>query len=209
MRRPFSAAGLLVLCTAILGTTLFQEQVAQAAQLLKVKVMNTSVDPVPVSPQAADPVSVSLQAPTLRAFAQTINGADGPVEIPTGVVVTDVVVSSGDPDCTVVSIGNIETPGGAAPLPLSYADARRANGAARARHPRPASLGAVSFSRPLPSGRSVARGLALNADELTARSDSLRTACLNVARPSWPVPSERSPLCLCACFFGRHLSEWA
>ena len=45
---------LLVLCSAVLGATVFREQVAQAAQaILPVKVVNTSTEPVPVTAPTA------------------------------------------------------------------------------------------------------------------------------------------------------------
>ena len=50
MWKASSAAALLVLFSALLGATLFREQVAQAAQaILPVRVMNTAAEPVPVT----------------------------------------------------------------------------------------------------------------------------------------------------------------
>jgi len=65
---------------------------------------------------AAQPVPVSVHAPTLRASAEIVSGSGGATEIPAGVVVTDFVFSSGDPDCTNYSIGFIENPHGAGHL---------------------------------------------------------------------------------------------
>jgi hypothetical protein len=52
MWKAFTSAALLVLCSAVLGATVFREQLAQAAQaILPVKVTNTSAEPVPVTSQ--------------------------------------------------------------------------------------------------------------------------------------------------------------
>src|SRR5215213_11229833 len=52
MRRYAVAAVLLVLCSMVLGPTLFREQVAQAAAaILPVKVVNTAAEAVPVAQQ--------------------------------------------------------------------------------------------------------------------------------------------------------------
>jgi hypothetical protein len=63
------------------------------------------------------PVPVSVPAPKLHASAEGVTGTD-PVTLPPGIVFTDFVFSSGDPDCTVVQIGLFPNPGGAAPLTL-------------------------------------------------------------------------------------------
>jgi hypothetical protein len=50
MRRALASVLLLLVCSAVLGATVFREQVAEAAQaILPVRVVNTSADPVPVS----------------------------------------------------------------------------------------------------------------------------------------------------------------
>ena len=58
-------------------------------------------------------VPVSLPAPTLHANAEIVSGADV-VQVPVGVVVTDLVVTSLDPGCTSsASVGLIDNPHGA------------------------------------------------------------------------------------------------
>jgi hypothetical protein len=60
MRRAVLAGVLLVLCSLVLGATVFREQVAQAAQaILPVKVVNDSSEPVPVSQQGTANVNVT------------------------------------------------------------------------------------------------------------------------------------------------------
>jgi hypothetical protein len=119
MRRALIAAFFVLFASFILGATVFREEVSQAAQgILPVRVVNTSAEPVPVS-LPAGPVAVSMSAPEMHASSELLSflGSDL-VTVPAGIVVTDVVVSSEDPDCTGVEIGLFNNPGGTAPFVL-------------------------------------------------------------------------------------------
>jgi len=108
MRKTSMAIALVLTCSALLGITVFREQVAHAAQaILPVKIMNTSAEPVPV-----------LQAaPTRHAYADVVTGSEA-VFVSAGVVLTDLVVASKDPDCTHATIGLFPNEHGAATLSL-------------------------------------------------------------------------------------------
>ena len=106
MRKGLLGAALLVTCSILLGATIFREQAVQAVQsaqaILNVRVVNTELQAVPVS----------VRARTLRASADLISGTR--VTVPPGTVLTDVVMSSGDPDCMLFSVDSFENPGGRA-----------------------------------------------------------------------------------------------
>jgi hypothetical protein len=66
---------------------------------------------------ADNPVPVTLPIRTLQASAITISGSSS-ITVPAGVVLTDLVMTTGDADCTSVSIGLIDNPIGAGNLDL-------------------------------------------------------------------------------------------
>lgn len=76
MRRVVLTSVLLLLCSAVLGATVFREQVAQAAQaILPVKVVNTTAEAVPVSQQGVVDVNVRNGSLTISEGETTPLGA--------------------------------------------------------------------------------------------------------------------------------------
>jgi hypothetical protein len=60
MRRVLVLSVLLVLCSAVLGATVFREQIAQAAQnIMPVRVVNTAAEAVPVREQGTPSVTLA------------------------------------------------------------------------------------------------------------------------------------------------------
>lgn len=106
-RRSRLRYGVVAVACLALGVALAPSWSSAAETFKDVIVRNTASDPVPVS----------LPAPKLHASADTISGSDR-VTVPAGIVVTDIVVTSRDPDCTSVSIGMFDNPSGASPLSI-------------------------------------------------------------------------------------------
>ena len=74
MRRIVVSGVLLLLCSCGLGATVFQEQVAQAAQaILPVKVTNTAAEPVPVTGTVSVNGAVQVSSPATQPYQETIH----------------------------------------------------------------------------------------------------------------------------------------
>jgi hypothetical protein len=75
MRRVLIPTVGLLLCSAVLGATVFREQVANAAQnIMPVRVMNTAAEPVPVSQQGTANVNVTNASLTVAAPTPVTGG---------------------------------------------------------------------------------------------------------------------------------------
>jgi hypothetical protein len=74
VRRFVIPSILVVLCSCVLGATLFREQVAQAAQaVLPVKVTNTAAEPVPVTGTVSVNGAVHVSDAAVQPYQETIH----------------------------------------------------------------------------------------------------------------------------------------
>ena len=74
MRRIVVSGVLLLLCSCVLGATVFREEVAQAAQaILPVRVMNTAAEPVPVTGTVSVNGAVQVSNPATQPYQETIH----------------------------------------------------------------------------------------------------------------------------------------
>jgi hypothetical protein len=74
MRRVVVSSVLLLICSSVLGATVFREQVAQAAQaILPVRVMNTASEPVPVRGTVSVDGAVQVSSPATEPYQETIH----------------------------------------------------------------------------------------------------------------------------------------
>jgi hypothetical protein len=74
MRRIEISSVVLLLCSCVLGATVFREQVAQAAQaILPVKVTNTAAEAVPVTGTVSVNGAVQVSSPTTLPYQKTIH----------------------------------------------------------------------------------------------------------------------------------------
>jgi hypothetical protein len=107
MRRVIIPTVGLLLCSVVLGATVFREQAAQAAQaaqaILQVRVMNTTAEPVPVRQQGAADVNVT------NAAVPFVDIADGQAK---HVVTTGTVPVSSPNDSLCLTVGPGAVPAG-------------------------------------------------------------------------------------------------
>jgi hypothetical protein len=74
MRRIAISSGVLLLCSCVLGATVFREQVAQAAQaILPVKVVNTANEAVPVTGTVWVNGAVQVSNPSTVPYQETVH----------------------------------------------------------------------------------------------------------------------------------------
>jgi hypothetical protein len=115
MRRYIGVAAGVGLVTAALSVSgAFPAGAQSVLRPLAALIVNDSENPVPVLPPT----------PTLRAEAASID-VNTRLALPTGVVFTDFVITSADPDCFLASIGSFPSSINPGPAPLVL---RRADG---------------------------------------------------------------------------------
>ena len=74
MRRIVVSIVLLLLCSSVLGATVFREEVAQAAQaILPVRVTNSAADPVRVTGTVSVNGAVQVSSPASEPYQETIH----------------------------------------------------------------------------------------------------------------------------------------
>ena len=79
MRRVVIPGVGLLLCSCVLGATVFREQVAQAAQaILPVRVVNTAGEAVPVTGTVSVNGAVEVSSPATAPYQKTIHFNQGP-----------------------------------------------------------------------------------------------------------------------------------
>jgi len=104
MWRALAATGLVLSCSAVLGATVFREQVAQAARtIMAVEVVNTVSEPVPVRQQGTVDANLTNTRIRVAPTAAPKSGAIGPISTSPGND-TDVHFDFGGSDTVTASL---------------------------------------------------------------------------------------------------------